>query len=158
MDTNEKCRIAELKFFHDHLRKSFVILKSENMKLQMDLNSDIHHKIDFSIVKENFEELALLCTDLGDKFFANHFYSFIHLIDSCHNRTTRNCQKKMVLMSQDYEVLIGHLIGCYQRPSKLEDLMRAFEVQSFKQERLLKNLETGEVPADRIKTIDLSKR
>lgn len=151
MDLKQKCSIAELKFFNDHLRKVFIIFRAENKKIQTELASQTLNFESFEVIKELFEDLGELAEDLNSQNFARYFRGLVKVI-SCVNENSNNesenitkyqerILKKVALIVHDYEILLSQLIQCYDGPSKFEGVMRAFEVQYFKQNRLLNSID-----------------
>lgn len=148
MDLKQKCSIAELKFFNDYLRKSFIIFRAENKKIQLEQESGTLNRESFSVIEEIFEDLGELSEDLNSQRFARYFRGFVKVINEIKNDDSDRLSKhhertlnKLAFMVHDYESLLHQLIQCYDGPSKFEGVIRAFEVQNFKQSRILKSLE-----------------
>lgn len=158
MDLKQKCSIAELKFFNDHLRKAFVIFRAENKKIQLEMESHKLNLESFDVIRDIFEDLGDLAEDLNSQNFARYFRGLvkvIYCIDEYSNDESESVSKyqernlkKIALMIHDYEVLLHQLIQCYDGPSKFEGVMRAFEVQSFKQNRLINSLDEKSGPSN----------
>ncbi len=150
-----KCSIVEMKFFHDHLRKSFLMIKAENKKFEVRFSQSGFLAQDyqeyFKTLAQAFHDIGELAYDLNDHKLAKYVSDFTNVVmlaaDFNHERT----QKKVALMALERENLVGQLISCYDNPRKYEDVLRAYEVLSFKEERLLQS-DLGIAPQEFLKS------
>ncbi len=126
--------VAELKYFRDELERIGNKLKEENIRIQ-DSFDDIGPE-GFSNILNLFLELSELAGDLGAKEYKRYFDGFAEVTSYCLKVNNVRAHKKVAMMSLDYQALLQGLIDGFQQEDKIKAIVKAFEVQIFKQERL----------------------
>lgn len=132
MSPRDGLSVLELQFFKDEIFRLAQDFKGIlNTKEPVTLETT-----KFTDVKKVFEEMDELAQDLGATVFHKYFHDFIEILDYSVKANNERANKKVTLMCFDYLELLEGLAQHMNNKDRLKGILKAFEVLTFKQERL----------------------
>ena len=135
MSPKEGLSVLELQYFKDEVYRIAQELKEiVEFNSQKSQNNSIDEE--FKKAAFLFKDLAELASDLGATAFENYFSGFYEILNYAKIANNERANKKVLLMCMDYQELLLGLARDINDRDRLKGILKAFEVLTFKQDRL----------------------
>ena len=131
MSPRSTMSLIELQYFKDEIIRITSELKPV---IEASETSNLNDK--FIEVEKLFLELRELSHDLGAVQFYEFFNGFVEILALANMANNERANKKVFLMCLDYQELLENLGREMNNKDRLKGILKAFEVLTFKQDRL----------------------